>query len=260
MANHAPLTAVTDSIVLQMEVEGPAGGSQTREHAHRALEYYATHYGNHPPTVMGAEVHRCRSLVVGMLARPQADRDRTELRTLAGWLSALLGDFAFSASDYPGAHIHLGTGARLGADVGDRHLAGWSVGTQSMVTAFQGRDADALELAAQASELASGALQQAQIAAWCELRPLARMGLEREARDAARRAQLRMDAAEEDRSNRWGFDAAEMHQHLGEAHLALGDTVAARQHAETAQGRKRVGSGGWAGGHSDPGAHGCCRT
>ncbi|WP_017625657.1 helix-turn-helix domain-containing protein [Nocardiopsis chromatogenes] len=246
MADHSPLTAVTDSIVLHLEVEGPGGGPQSREEVYRALEYFATRYGDHPPTVMASEVHWCRGLVVGMLARPQTDRDRRELRTLAGWLSVLLGDFVFSGSDYEGALIHLGTGARLGADVGDGRLVSWSVGAQSMVTAFRGRDADALELAVQAGDLAAGPLQQAQIAAWCELRPLARMGRAREARDAAGRAQRSMDAAEEDPRNRWGFDRPELHQHLAEAHLTLGDSAQARRHAEAARRLKRTGSGGWA--------------
>ncbi|WP_420162209.1 XRE family transcriptional regulator [Nocardiopsis sp. CNT-189] len=245
MADHS-LTSVTDSLALQLEVEGPAGGPQTREQAHRALHYFATRYGDYPPAVMAGEVHRCRGLVVAMLACPQADRDRRELRALAGWLSALLGNFVFHASDYSGAHIHLGTGARLGTDVGDVRLASWSTGAQAMVASSQGRDADALELAVQASELASGALQQAQMAAWAELGPLSRMGLAREARDAARRARLRMDAAEEDTRSRWGFDRAELHQHLAEAHLALGESGEARRHAETARGLKRTGSGGWA--------------
>jgi len=246
MVDHSPLTSVTDSLALQLEVEGPAGGPQTREQAHRALHYFATRYGDYPPAVMAGEVHRCRGLVVAMLARPQADRDRRELRALAGWLSALLGNFVFHASDYSGAHIHLGTGARLGTDVGDVRLASWSTGAQAMVASSQGRDADALELAVQASELASGALQQAQMAAWAELGPLSRMGLAREARDAARRARLRMDATEEDTQSRWGFDHAELHQHLAEAHLALGESGEARRHAETARGLKRTGSGGWA--------------
>ncbi|MDA2810277.1 hypothetical protein O4J56_06460 [Nocardiopsis sp. RSe5-2] len=82
--------------------------------------------------------------------------------------------------------------------------------------------------------------------AWAELRPLARMGLEREARDAARRAQLRMDAAEEDARDRWGFDRAELHQHLAESHLALGDSAQARRHAQNARAIKQAGSGGWA--------------
>ncbi|MDA2804366.1 helix-turn-helix domain-containing protein [Nocardiopsis suaedae] len=246
MADHAPLTAVTDSIALHLEVEGPAGGPQAREQVGRALNYFAVHYGDHAPTLMATEVHRCRGLVVGMLAHRQPDRDRRELRTLAGWLSALLGDFVFSASDYEGALIHLGTGARLGTEVGDARLASWSVGAQSMMTAFRGRDVDALELAVQASELADGPLQQAQMAAWCELRPLARMGRAREARDAARRAQRSMDAADEDPRNRWGFDRPELHQHLAEAHLTLGDSAQARSHAETARRLKRTGSGGWA--------------
>ncbi|WP_039820075.1 helix-turn-helix transcriptional regulator [Nocardiopsis halophila] len=246
MADHSPLTAVTDSIALHLEVEGPTGGPQTREQVHRALEYFATRYGDHPPAVMASEVHRCRGLVVGMLARRQADRDRRELRTLAGWLSGLLGDFVFSASDYEGALIHLGTGARLGADVGDARLASWSVGAQSMVAGFRGRDADAVDLAVQAGELAAGSLQHAQMAAWCELRPLARMGRSREAREAARRAQRSMEDAEEEPKTRWGFDRPELHQHLAEAHLVLGDLADARRHAGTARGMKRIGSGGWA--------------
>jgi hypothetical protein len=78
----------------------------------------AMNYARYTPSILAAEIHRCRTMVVDMLARDQAERDRTELRRLAGWLSALLGDLAFTLSDDVGAHIHLSTGARLGISVG----------------------------------------------------------------------------------------------------------------------------------------------
>ena len=123
MADNA-LTAVADSVQLQREIEGPGGGPATREQVQRAVAYYAMHYARYTPSVLAAEIHRCRTMVVDMLARDQRERERTELRRLAGWLSAQLGDLAFTLSDYAGAHIHLGTGARLGITVGDQRLAG----------------------------------------------------------------------------------------------------------------------------------------
>jgi hypothetical protein len=68
-----------------------------------------------------------RALITGMLRHIQPDTARTDLRRVAGWLSALLGNLAFHLSDYPAAWIHLGTAARLGADVGDAHLVCWSL-------------------------------------------------------------------------------------------------------------------------------------
>jgi transcriptional regulator with XRE-family HTH domain len=245
LSDHTPLTAVTDSVALQLEVEGPAGGPQTRDLVHRALEYYVERYGDYPPAVIGREVHRCRNLVVGMLARDQTEPNRRELRRLGGWLSALVGNFAFSASDYTGAHIHLGTSARLGGDVGDTRLEGWSLGAQSMVAQFQHRDADAYDLALQARELARDDLRKSQAAAWCELRPLARMGRRYEARDAAARAQRHMEAATEDHG-RFGFDRAQLHLHLAEAALDLGEAADGRRHATASQDLKATGSGGWA--------------
>jgi hypothetical protein len=245
MADSA-LTAVTDSVQLQREVEGPGGGPATREHIQRAVDYYAMNYARYTPNTLATEIHRCRTMVVDMLARNQLERDRTELRRLAGWLSALLGDLAFTLSDYAGAHIHLSTGARLGIAVGENRLAGWTLGAQSMVAFFGGHSVEALDLARQAGEYAESALHRAQIIAWCELRALATLGHHADARRAATLAQRHMDTAGRDEPRRFGFDRAELNQHLAEAFLRLGDTSAARVHADRSLGLKRPGSGGWA--------------
>lgn len=244
MADNA-LTAVADSVQLQREIEGPGGGPGTRDQVQQAIDYYAGQYARHTPAVLAGEIHRCRQIVVDMLTQHQRDPDRTELRRLAGWLSALLGDLAFTCSDYAGAHIHLGTGARLGTSIGAHRLAGWSLGAQSMVAFFQNRPADALDLAHQAREYADTPLRQAQITAWCELRALAALGRRSDADHAATQAQHHMDTAE-DEPGRFGFDLAELHQHLAESALRLDDTPSARHHAETAIALKSTGSGGWA--------------
>jgi hypothetical protein len=245
MADNA-LTAVADSVQLQLESEGPGGGLATREQVQRSVDYYAMNYARYTPSILAAEIHRCRTMVVDMLVCGQTERDRTELRRLAGWLSALLGDLAFTLSDYAGAHIHLGTGARLGIAVGENRLAGWSLGAQSMVALFGDRPVDALDLARQAGEYADTALHRAQILAWCELRALATLGRRSEARHAATLAQRHMDTADRDELGRFGFDRAELHQHLAEAFLFLGDTSAACVHADRSLELKRLGSGGWA--------------
>jgi hypothetical protein len=245
MADNA-LTAVADSVQLQREIEGPGGGPATREQVQRAVDYYAMNYTRYTPSILAAEIHRCRTMVVDMLARDQSERDRTELRRLAGWLSALLGDLAFTLSDYAGAHIHLGTGARLGIAVGENWLAGWSLGAQSMVAFFGGRSIDALDLARQASEYTDTPLRRAQISAWCELRALAALGHRDDARRAATLAQRHMDTAGRDEPGRFGFDHAELNQHLAEAFLRLGDTNVARLHADRSLDLKSPGSGGWA--------------
>jgi hypothetical protein len=240
------LTAVADSVQLQREIEGPGGGPATREQVERAVDYYAMNYARYTPSVLAGEIHRCRTMVVDMLAQDQQARHRAELRRLAGWLSAQLGDLAFTLSDYAGAHIHLGTGARLGVAVGDRRLAGWSLGAQSMVAFFGDRPTDALDLARQAGEYADTALHRAQIAAWCELRALAALGQRDDARRAAMAAQGHMDAGGRDEPGRFGFDRAELNQHLAEAFLRLGDTRAARLYAGRSLELKSPGSGGWA--------------
>ncbi|MGH3696038.1 MAG: hypothetical protein ACRDRX_18950 [Pseudonocardiaceae bacterium] len=245
MADNA-LTAVADSVQLQREIEGPGGGPATREQLQRVVDYYTLDYARHTPAPLATEIHRCRTMVVDMLARDQRETDRRELRRLGGWLSALLGDLAFTLSDYTGAHIHLSTSARLGIAVGDTRLTGWSLGAQSMVAFFGDRPLEALDLARQANVYADTALHRAQITAWCELRALATLGLSDDARRAAAVAQRHMDAADRDEPGRCGFDRAELNQHLAEASLRLGDTHAARLHAGQSIELKNPGSGGWA--------------
>ncbi len=245
MADNA-LTAVADSVQLQREIEGPGGGVATCEQLQRAVDYYTLNYARHTPATLAAEIHRCRAMVVDMLARNQQETGRRELRRLGGWLSALLGDLAFTLSDYAGAHIHLGTGARLGIAVGENRLTGWSLGVQSMVAYFGDRPLEALDLAHQANEYADTPIRRAQITAWCELRALAALGLDDDARHAATVAQRHMDAAARDEPGRCGFDRAELNQHLAETFLRLGDTRAARVHAGYSVELKSPGSGGWA--------------
>jgi hypothetical protein len=100
-----------------------------------------------------------------------------------------------------------------------------------MVAFFGDRPVDALDLARQAGEYADTALHRAQITAWCELRALATLGRQDDARRAATAAQRHMDAAGSDEPGRFGFDRAELNQHLAEAFLHLGDTRAVRLHA-----------------------------
>lgn len=242
---EAALTAVADSVQLHCDSEGPAGGPATREHLQQAVDYYTSQYGRYAPSVLAGEIHRCRQLIVDMLTHNRSEPDRAELRRLAGWLSALLGNLAFHGSDYAGAHIHLGTASRLGTSVGERRLTGWSLGAQSMVACFQQRPADALELAGHAHEYTTTPLHRAQITAWCELRALAALGRHSDADHAATRARHHMDTAT-DEPGRFGFDRAELHQHLAESALRLGQASSATQHAETALSLKTTGSGGWA--------------
>ncbi len=77
-------------------------------------------------------------------------------------------------------------------------------------------------------------------------RDLATLGHRSEARHAATLAQRHMDTAGRDEPGRFGFDRAELHQHLAEAFLCLGDTSVARVHADRSLELKRPGSGGWA--------------
>jgi hypothetical protein len=77
------LTAVADSVQLHREIEGPGGGPATREQVQWAVDYYAMNYARYTPSFLAAEIHRCRTMVVDMLARDQPERNRTELRRLA---------------------------------------------------------------------------------------------------------------------------------------------------------------------------------
>jgi hypothetical protein len=83
MANNA-LTAVADSVQLQREIEGPGGGPATREQLQRAVNYYMLDYARHTPATLVTEIHRCRTMVVYMLARDQQETDRRELRRADG--------------------------------------------------------------------------------------------------------------------------------------------------------------------------------
>ncbi|TDQ45383.1 hypothetical protein EV190_1325 [Actinorugispora endophytica] len=204
-----------------------------------ALDFYAQRYSHYPPRALAAEVSRCRSLLIG-----HGDTN-TEARHIIGWLSALLGNLAHHTDDSAGALIHLSTAARIGTEIGHAHLTGWSLGAQSMVAHARHRPTQALDLADQAAQHAHTPLHRAQITAWCRLRPLAALGRTEELATATTQARHHMDAAQE-RPGRFGFDQAEFHLHLAEAHLSAGNPAAAAAHAQTSLAHKRAGSPGWA--------------
>lgn len=244
----AALSALRESLQLALEVDGPAGGPDSRVQLEHAVAYYAQHYSRFPPRVLAGEIHRTRTLVTAMLNHPQPGPARRELRRLAGWLSALLGNLAFHCGDYPAAGIHLATAARLGTDVGQAQLTSWSLGAHSMLAHHQHRYTDALDLARQAYEIADTPLRRAQTLAWTELRTLAALGRRN---DAVRIATAAQDAMAADphgeQKGRFGFDTAELHLHLAESHLALGEHTATCDHAEQSQRATTVARPGWAG-------------
>jgi tetratricopeptide (TPR) repeat protein len=244
----AALAALRESIELALEVEGPSGGSLARQHLAEAVEYYARHYSKWPPSVLAAEVHRTRALVNTMLRQPQDTAARADLRLAGGWLSALVGNLAFHLGDYPAAHVHFGTAARLGTAVGHDPLICWTLGAQAMTAYTQHRYPEALELATQALEYADTPLRRAQILAWGQLRPMAAMGAgyRSDVNRVAAAAQDEMAADPDGETpGRFGFDLAELHLHLAEARLLLGDHAAARTHAITSQQHIPRGRPGW---------------
>jgi hypothetical protein len=204
-------------------------------------------YAAIPPGLLAAEVHRSRAVVIAMLRHAQPVAARSELRRLAGWLSALLGNLAFHSADYVAANIHLSIAARLGTEIGHRQLTAWALGARSMLACHQHRPIEALNLALQAVEHADTSLRRAQAIAWAELPAVACLGRRDETRNAASAAQREMDTASEpDQAGRFGFDVAELELHLAEAELMLGDVTAAAVHAKTSLDHTTVGRPSWA--------------
>ncbi|MEV8637606.1 XRE family transcriptional regulator [Streptosporangium sp. NPDC051023] len=243
------LEALRESIQLALEVDGPAGGPLVREHLETAIGYYAANFSAFAPALLAVEVHRTRALVGAMLRQPQSDAVRTELRKLAGWLSALVGNLAFVLGDHTGAQIHLGTAARLGTTVGDSHLICWSLGAQAMTANAQQKFPEALDLSRQALEYADTPLRRAHILAWGQLRSLANLGAQHRS-DALRVMAAAQDEMAADphgeQPGRFGFDHAELQLHLAEVSLQFGDHNQGRTHAEVSRAGKTAGSPGWA--------------
>lgn len=240
---------VRESIYLNLELEGPTGGPATREQLQQTIDYYALNYSALAPSVLATEVHHCRLLVTGMLDHVQSGPARNDLRRVAGWQSALLGNLAFHQGDYSAAHIHLSTATRLGVAVGDARLICWSLGARSMVARHQHRYTEALDLACRALEHTTSPLTRAQILTWAELPALAHLGTQHRS-DATRvliTARQEMDADPEgEQPGRFGFDVAEFELHAAEAMLVLKDPTQAADHARASLECTTVGRPGWA--------------
>ncbi|TDC97256.1 XRE family transcriptional regulator [Actinomadura sp. 7K507] len=243
------LAALRESVELAREVEGPAGGQQTRDNLAAALAHYDLRYSQYPPAVLSQEVHRCRTLVNDLLHQPQPETSRRELRRIAGWLSAAVGNLAFHLGDQAAADVHLATAARLGTDVGDRWLQCWTTGARAMIAYYGNRHAAAIELAQHAYEQAESPLRQAQILAWGLLRPTAALGphTRTEIARLSGQAQDAMDAApDDDVPGRFGFDRAELAMHQAEAALVASDPAQATRYAGNSLQHIPHGRPGWA--------------
>jgi hypothetical protein len=247
--DETTLEALRESVELALEVEGPAGGSQTRDNLAAALAHYDLRYSAYHPAVLAREVHQCRALVNGMLRESQSDASRRELRRIAGWLSALLGNLAFHLADEDAADVHLSTATRIGADIGDQWLTCWTTGARSMIAYQQDRYTEAVGLAQQAQGQADTPLRQAQMLAWGVLRPTAALGEQHRAEVARLTGQALdfMDAAPEtELPGRFGFDRAELEHHLAEAALLAGNPVEAARFATQSLQHIPHGRPGWA--------------
>ncbi|MBV9142624.1 MAG: hypothetical protein JO115_17215 [Pseudonocardiales bacterium] len=51
------------------------------------MDYYAIHYARYTPSTLAAEIHRCRTMVVDMLARDQRERGRPQRHRKRRWIS-----------------------------------------------------------------------------------------------------------------------------------------------------------------------------
>jgi tetratricopeptide (TPR) repeat protein len=247
--NASTLAALRESVSLALEVEGPGGGPQTIENLAAAVAYYDLNYSAFAPSVLADEVHRTRALIGNVLRQPQTEESRAELRRLAGWLSALVGNLAFHLSEYSAAGVHFATAARLGTAVGDNHLTCWSLGAHAMNTYTEQRHPEALELARNAYDYADTPLRRAQILAWAQLRALAHLGEQHrsEARRVMATAQDELAADPNgDQPGRFGFDLAELRLHLAEASLQIGDHTQAGAHAEASRQDSATGRPSWA--------------
>ena len=239
------LAALGESIQLAREVEGASGGPFIRDQLDQAVQYYAMNYAVFPPGQLVSEVHRCRALVAAMLGQAQSATSRTELRRLAGWLSALLGNLAFHGGD-AAANIHLSIAGRLGATVGDPWLTAWALGARSMLARYQHCPTEALDLARHAIHHADTPLRRAHVIAWAELPALARLGHRDEARRAASAAKREMDATpHRNQAGRFGFDVAELELHLAEAELVFGNATVAAAHARSSLDHATTGRPNW---------------
>lgn len=241
-------SALSESVRRAIDAGGPAGPQASGQLA-AAVRYCDLNFSRFPPAVLAAEVNRLRAMAGQMLAQPQPDGTRRELRRTAGWLAALSGNLAFILADNTAALIHLSTAARLGTATGDDDLVCWSLGAQAMTANAEGRHAEALELARAARDYAHTPLRRAQILAWAELRSLAGLGDQHRA-DAAQVMAMAQDQMAADphgeRPGRFGFDLAELRLHLAEANLALGCPAQARGHAQVSAAHTTPGRPGWA--------------
>jgi hypothetical protein len=244
MTSPSGLPAVRASLRLAL-LDAPQGGPAVVELAEAAVEHYALNYSRHTPSLLFDEVHASRGMLAEALASPADERMGVEMRRIAGWLSALLGNLAFHLADHSGARAHLAVAASLGEHVGDARLVAWSLGAQSMLARARRNANAALSYAEAGLERAPSPLVRAQLLGWAVLPSLAQLGRAGDAERVLGEATAALGVVDEE-PGRFGFDAAELSLHEAEAWLALGRTDRAVVRAQSSAARCVPHTPGWA--------------
>ncbi|MBD0673899.1 hypothetical protein [Streptomyces sp. CBMA156] len=152
--------------------------------ARTAITGIVDRYERLGPHQLVGEAKLLRGMLHTLLAGHQPHRTRTELYRLSGQVSGLLGYMATNANRPAAAQAYSTEALELAAEVGDRGLQMWALGTRSLGYYYQGRYDLADEAAAAGVALAPEHPQAIRLLANGRARALARAGQRREALDA----------------------------------------------------------------------------
>ncbi|WP_131787477.1 helix-turn-helix domain-containing protein [Protofrankia symbiont of Coriaria ruscifolia] len=136
----------------------------------------ADEYETAGPGSLAPRVLKQRRRMQGLLDGRQPPRHRDRLYEIAGRLSGMLGYMAVNAGRFGLARAYCVEALQIADLLGQRDLAAWVRGTQSLCEYYAGNYQAALEFAREGRRLAGGSAQEIRLAVNGEARALGRLG------------------------------------------------------------------------------------
>mgnify|MGYP001359434402 CR=1 FL=1 len=199
--------------------EVPPGEAVTAAEA--TVADLAVDYLAQPPGPMLRAAFEARRAVVRELRRATARGQRRDLIRAAGYLSGLLTYAALDLGHSDAAREHAATAQRCAGCAGDRELAAWVRGTQSLIARFDKDYRTALELARDGLRIAGAGTSRPRLLAGVA-QSAANLGDRAEARRALNEAEDAIDHAGTDAfPGLFTFSRTKLHDYAGSALMWL---------------------------------------
>lgn len=203
--------------------------------AEKAAAALAVDYLANPPGPMLRSALNARNAIVGELRRAPSTGQRRDMIRAAGYLSGVLAYATLDLNHPDAAREHAATALRCASTAGDRELAAWVRGTQSLIARFEKDYRTALVLAQDGLRIAGPGTSMPRLLAGVA-QSAANLGDRAEAHRALNAAEDAADHTETDSfPGLFAFSRAKLSYYGGSALMWLPEQADSRRAAQSAE-------------------------